>query len=99
MRVRIAESLAARVSPERTRRATLLERLTVPRLPWDLVVRCNRYLELGRQADDRDLGGLPRLARARLRLATGRQGGAELRPAGRGRLRARRPAADADVPG
>jgi hypothetical protein len=46
MRVRIGEALAARVSPERTRRATLLERLTVQRLSWDLVVRCNRYLEL-----------------------------------------------------
>jgi hypothetical protein len=39
-------ALAARVSPERTRRATLFERLTVRRLSWDLVVRCNRFLEL-----------------------------------------------------
>ena len=46
MRVRMAAALAARVSPERTRRATLIERLTVGRLSWDLVVRCNRYLEL-----------------------------------------------------
>jgi len=46
LRVRIGAALAARVSPERTRRATLFERLTVRRLSWDLVVRCNRFLEL-----------------------------------------------------
>jgi hypothetical protein len=40
--VRIAE----RLSPERTRRATLLERLTVERLSWELVVRIHRWLEL-----------------------------------------------------
>jgi hypothetical protein len=28
------------------RRATLLERNTVERLPWELVIRLNRYLEL-----------------------------------------------------
>ena len=46
LRVRIGSALVARISPERTRRATLLERLTVRRFSWDLVVRCNRYLEL-----------------------------------------------------
>jgi hypothetical protein len=46
MRERIAAAIAARVSPERTRRATLFERLTVRRLPWNSVVRLNRYLEL-----------------------------------------------------
>ena len=46
LRVRIGAALAARVSPERTRRASLFERLTVRRLSWDMVVRCNRYLEL-----------------------------------------------------
>ena len=46
LRARIGSALAARVSPERTRRATLFERLTVRQLSWDLVVRCNRILEL-----------------------------------------------------
>ena len=46
LRIRIESALAERVSPERTRRPTLLERLTVRRLSWDMVVRCNRYLEL-----------------------------------------------------
>jgi hypothetical protein len=32
--------------PDRTRRATLLERNTAERLSWDIVVRLNRYLEL-----------------------------------------------------
>jgi hypothetical protein len=45
MRGRIAAAIAARVSPEHTRRATMFERLTVQRLPWDTVVRLNRYLE------------------------------------------------------
>ena len=35
-----------RLSPERTRRATLFERLTVGRLDWDTVARLNRWLEL-----------------------------------------------------
>jgi hypothetical protein len=43
---RIGVAIADRVSPERTRRATLLERLTVQRLSWDNVVRLNRYLAL-----------------------------------------------------
>jgi uncharacterized protein (UPF0248 family) len=46
IRERIAAAIAARVSPERTRRATLLERLTVQRLPWDSVVGLHRYLEV-----------------------------------------------------
>lgn len=35
-----------RLSPERTRRATLFERLTVGRLDWDTIARLNRWLEL-----------------------------------------------------
>lgn len=46
LRMRVGAALAQRVSPERTRRATLFERLTVRRLSWDLVVRCNRWLEV-----------------------------------------------------
>lgn len=38
--------IAERLSPERTRRATLLERLTVERLSWSWVVRIHRWLEL-----------------------------------------------------
>jgi hypothetical protein len=45
IRRRVAAAIAARVSPERTRRATLFERLTVQRLPWATIVRLNRYLE------------------------------------------------------
>jgi hypothetical protein len=43
-RRRVSVALAARLSPERTRRATLLERLTVRRLSWDRVVQLNRWL-------------------------------------------------------
>jgi len=39
--------IAARFSPEATRRPTLFERVTVERLPWDLLVRLNRHLALG----------------------------------------------------
>jgi hypothetical protein len=46
MGVRLRAALAERLSPERTRRATLFERLTVRRLHEDLLVRLNRYLEL-----------------------------------------------------
>ena len=46
LRHRVQAAILARVSPEHTRRATTFERLTVGRLSWDLVVRCNRYLEL-----------------------------------------------------
>jgi len=46
LRHRLTAAIVARVSPERTRRATLFERLTVQRLSWDAVVRLNRFLEL-----------------------------------------------------
>ena len=46
LRLRLTYVLADRLSPERTRRATLLERLTVRRLSWDRIVQLNRYLEL-----------------------------------------------------
>jgi hypothetical protein len=46
LRLRVKAALAARLSPARTRRATLLERMTVRRLSWDNVVRLNRYLSL-----------------------------------------------------
>ena len=35
-----------RLSPERTRRPTAFERLTVRQLSWETVVRLNRHLEL-----------------------------------------------------
>jgi hypothetical protein len=44
LRHRVAAALADRLSPERTRRATLLERTTVRRLSWDHVVLLNRWL-------------------------------------------------------
>jgi hypothetical protein len=51
LRERVTAALEARLSPERTRRATLLERLTVRRLSWDLLVRFNRSLAfLGKAA-------------------------------------------------
>jgi hypothetical protein len=46
IRARIAAAIADRVSIDRTRRASLFERLTVQRLEWDSVVRLNRYLEV-----------------------------------------------------
>jgi hypothetical protein len=46
LRRRVQAAILARVSPEHTRRATTFERLTVGRLSWDTIVRCNRYLEL-----------------------------------------------------
>jgi len=46
LRARLEAALSARLSPERTRRATLLERLTVQRLSWEHVVRLHRYIEL-----------------------------------------------------
>jgi hypothetical protein len=46
LRSRLNAALATRLSPERTRRATLFERMTVQRLSWDQVVRLNRYLGL-----------------------------------------------------
>ncbi|MET0973129.1 MAG: hypothetical protein ABWY95_06900 [Thermoleophilaceae bacterium] len=42
----VSTTLATRLSPEYTRRATLLERLTVRRLSWNAIVRFHRYLEL-----------------------------------------------------
>jgi hypothetical protein len=46
LRRRVAIAITARLSPERTRHATLLERVTVRRLSWNHVVRLNRYLEV-----------------------------------------------------
>jgi hypothetical protein len=46
LRTRLGSAIAARLSPERTRRATLLERRTVRRLSWAHVVRLHRSLEL-----------------------------------------------------
>jgi hypothetical protein len=46
LRARLEAALAAHLSPEQTRRATLLERLTVQRLSWDHVVRLHRYAAL-----------------------------------------------------
>ena len=43
---RVKAELAERLSPERTREATFLERMTVERLDWRHIVRLNRYLEL-----------------------------------------------------
>lgn len=42
---RVRAVLAARLTPERTRRASWVERLTVSRLSWNACVRLNRYLE------------------------------------------------------
>lgn len=46
LRDRLAVALATRLSPERTRRATRFESMTVQRLSWEQVVKLNRYLEL-----------------------------------------------------
>ena len=46
LRSRLGHAISERVSPERTRRATLFERLTVSRLSWTAVVRLNRWLAL-----------------------------------------------------
>jgi hypothetical protein len=46
LRARLGALLADRLSPERIRRATLIERLTVRRLPWIWVERLNSYLAL-----------------------------------------------------
>jgi hypothetical protein len=43
---RLGGVIAQRLSPERTRRATLFERITVQRLSWEAVVRLHRWLEL-----------------------------------------------------
>jgi hypothetical protein len=44
--IRLRERLAERLSPEHTRKATLLERWTVRKLDWEPLVRLHRYLEL-----------------------------------------------------
>jgi hypothetical protein len=46
VRRRVSVALADRLSPERTRRATWLERATVRRLSWNHVVLLNRYLAM-----------------------------------------------------
>ena len=46
LRARLSGEFASRLSPERTRRATLFERLTVRRLQWETITRLNRWLEL-----------------------------------------------------
>ena len=46
LRERVSAALADRLSPEGTREATLFERLTVRRLPWEHLVRFNRSLAL-----------------------------------------------------
>ena len=45
-RVRARRAIADRLTPERTRDATLFERLTVARLSWSEPVRLNGWLEL-----------------------------------------------------
>lgn len=45
LRARLQARVLERLSPERTRRATLFERLTVSRLSWDQIVKLNRFLE------------------------------------------------------
>ncbi len=42
----VGHTFKARLSPERTRRATWFERQTVRRWEWDTVARLNRWLEL-----------------------------------------------------
>lgn len=46
VRASVQRVFAERLSPERTRRATLLERQTVGRLDWQTIERLNRWLEL-----------------------------------------------------
>jgi hypothetical protein len=43
---KLRAQIAARLSPEATRRPTLLERMTVARISWELLVRLNRWLGL-----------------------------------------------------
>lgn len=42
---RVRAELGVRLTPERTRRASWVERMTVSRLSWNACVRLNRYLE------------------------------------------------------
>ena len=46
VRASVQRVFAERLSPERTRHATLLERQTVGRLDWQTIERLNRWLEL-----------------------------------------------------
>jgi hypothetical protein len=46
LRRRLVHTITRRVSPERTRHATLLERTTVQRLSWEWLVRLNTWLQL-----------------------------------------------------
>jgi hypothetical protein len=46
LRSGIESVFAERLSPDRTRRATWFERMTVGRLSWETVARLNRWLEL-----------------------------------------------------
>jgi hypothetical protein len=46
LRAGIESVFAERLSPERTRRATWFERITVGRLGWNAIARLNRWLEL-----------------------------------------------------
>jgi hypothetical protein len=46
LRAGVKTAFAQRLSPERTRRASWLERQTVGRLEWDTIARLNRWLEL-----------------------------------------------------
>ena len=46
VRASVQRVFAERLSPERTRRPTLLERQTVGRLDWQTIERLNRWLEL-----------------------------------------------------
>jgi hypothetical protein len=46
VRASVQRVFAERLSPERTRHASLLERQTVGRLDWQTIERLNRWLEL-----------------------------------------------------
>ena len=46
VRASVGRIFAEVLSPERTRRATLIERMTVGRLEWETIERLNRWLEL-----------------------------------------------------
>ena len=46
LRERLGAAIATRLSPERTRRPTLFERLTVRRVSWNWLLRLHRWLEL-----------------------------------------------------
>ena len=46
LRAKLGSLIAEKLSPERVRRATLIERLTVRRLPWVWLERANRWLAL-----------------------------------------------------